>query len=331
MKFVDEATIKVAAGNGGAGCLSFRREKYIERGGPDGGDGGDGGSVYLQADVHLNTLIDFRYQRIYKAKNGLPGMGRDRKGKSADNLVAKVPMGTVVFDQDTGEMIGELLNDGDQLCVAKGGFHGIGNARFKSSTNRAPRETTPGSSGETRNLKLELRLLADVGMLGLPNAGKSTFIKAVSNATPKVADYPFTTLYPSLGVVRVQEYQSFVISDIPGLIAGAHTGTGLGIRFLKHLSRTRLLVHLVDLSDEQQDTVESIKTILNELKAFSEELYAKERWLVFNKIDMLDEEQVHQRVKETVDALQWQGPVYMISALARKNTQQLCYDLMKAL
>ena len=331
MKFVDEATIKVAAGNGGAGCLSFRREKYIERGGPDGGDGGDGGSVYLQADVHLNTLIDFRYQRIYKAKNGQPGMGRDRRGKSADDLVAKVPMGTVVFDQDTGEMIGELLHDGDRLCVAKGGFHGIGNARFKSSTNRAPRETTPGSSGETRNLKLELRLLADVGMLGLPNAGKSTFIKAVSNATPKVADYPFTTLYPSLGVVRVQEYQSFVISDIPGLIAGAHTGTGLGIRFLKHLSRTRLLVHLVDLSDDQQDCVESINTILNELKAFSEELYAKERWLVFNKIDMLNEEQSNKRIKETVDALQWQGPVYMISALARKNTQQLCYDLMKAL
>jgi GTPase len=331
MKFVDEATIKVVAGNGGAGCLSFRREKYIERGGPDGGDGGDGGGVYLQADVHLNTLIDFRYQRIYKAKNGQSGMGRDRRGKSADDLVGRVPMGTVVFDQDTGEMIGELINEGDRLCVAKGGFHGIGNARFKSSTNRAPRETTPGSSGETRNLKLELRLLADVGMLGLPNAGKSTFIKAVSNATPKVADYPFTTLYPTLGVVRVQEYQSFVISDLPGLIAGAHTGTGLGIRFLKHLSRTRLLVHLVDLSDEQENCVDSINTILNELKAFSEELYAKERWLVFNKIDMLDEEQAQQRVKETVEQLQWQGPVYLISALARNNTQQLCYDLMKAL
>ncbi len=329
MKFVDEATIAVHAGKGGAGCLSFRREKYIPRGGPDGGDGGDGGSVYLQAVDHLNTLIDFRYNRIFKARNGEGGMGKNRRGKSAEDLVIEVPVGTVVFDVDTGEQIGDLTEHQQRLCVAKGGFHGIGNARFKSSVNRTPRQTTPGSLGESRHLKLELKLLADVGLLGLPNAGKSTLIKAVSNATPKVADYPFTTLYPQLGVVRVEEYKSFVISDIPGLIEGAHSGAGLGIRFLKHLSRTQLLLHMVDLSNTLENPVESVRTILNELKSYSETLFAKPRWLVFNKVEMMTEEDANQAIDSIVAELGWQGPVYRISALARQGTEQLCYDLMR--
>ena len=331
MKFVDEAGISVHAGKGGDGCLSFRREKYIPHGGPDGGDGGDGASVILQATSHLNTLIDFRYKRIYKARNGEGGMGKNRRGKSAVDLVIEVPVGTAVYDQDTSELIGDLTEDGQRLCVAKGGYHGIGNARFKSSVNRTPRQTTKGTPGESRHLKLELKLLADVGLLGLPNAGKSTLIKAVSNATPKVADYPFTTLYPQLGVVRVEEYKSFVISDIPGLIAGAHTGTGLGIRFLKHLSRTQLLLHMVDMSNDLEDPVESIQTILTELKSYSDELYAKERWLVFNKMDMLASDELELRIDKVVKALDWSGPVYRISALARQGTQQLCYDLLQSI
>ena len=328
MKFIDEATIKVVAGKGGNGCLSFRREKYIPRGGPDGGDGGDGGSVYLRATTRVNTLIDFRYRRLFSAGNGQPGMGKNRRGKSAEDLYIDVPLGTICYDADTNELIGDLVKDEQVLCVAKGGFHGLGNARFKSSVNRAPRETTNGSMGDTRNLKLELKLLADVGMLGFPNAGKSTFIRAVSNATPKVADYPFTTLYPSLGVVRVEDYQSFVISDIPGLIEGAHEGIGLGVRFLKHLSRTRYLLHLVDINQEPEVLVDSINAILNELKSFSEALYAKERWLVFNKVDLLPPEEVEARVAAVCQALNWQGPVYQISALSQLGTKQVCYDLM---
>ena len=331
MKFVDEAIISVHAGKGGDGCLSFRREKYIPHGGPDGGDGGDGGSVFLHATSHLNTLIDFRYKRIYKARNGEGGMGKNRRGKSAQDLVIEVPLGTVVFDRDTGEQIGDLTEEGQRLCVAKGGFHGIGNARFKSSVNRAPRQTTKGTSGESRDLKLELKLLADVGLLGLPNAGKSTFIKAVSNATPKVADYPFTTLHPQLGVVRVEEYRSFVVSDIPGLIEGAHTGAGLGIRFLKHLSRTQLLLHMVDISNDMQDPVESIATITKELELYSADLHAKDRWLVFNKSDMLDKGELDNRVQTVIEALDWSGPVYCISALSRQGTQQLCYDLLESI
>ena len=328
MKFVDEATIRVVAGKGGDGCLSFRREKFIPRGGPDGGDGGDGGSVYLRASTRMNTLIDFRYRRLFSASNGQPGMGRNRRGKSSDDLYVDVPLGTICYDADTGEQIGDLVESGQELCVAKGGFHGLGNARFKSSVNRAPRETTKGSLGDTRNLKLELKLLADVGMLGFPNAGKSTFSRAVSNATPKVADYPFTTLYPSLGVVRVGDYQSFVISDIPGLIEGAHEGVGLGVRFLKHLSRTRYLLHMVDINQEVDELVESIKAILNELKSFSESLYAKERWLVFNKVDLLTPEDVESRVAAVCDALDWQGPVYKVSAISAQGTKPLCFDLM---
>ena len=331
MKFVDEAIISVHAGKGGDGCLSFRREKYIPHGGPDGGDGGDGGSVFLHATSHLNTLIDFRYKRIYKARNGEGGMGKNRRGKSAQDLVIEVPLGTVVFDRDTGEQIGDLTEEGQRICVAKGGFHGIGNARFKSSVNRAPRQTTKGTSGESRDLKLELKLLADVGLLGLPNAGKSTFINAVSNATPKVADYPFTTLHPQLGVVRVEEYRSFVVSDIPGLIEGAHTGAGLGIRFLKHLSRTQLLLHMVDISNDMQDPVESITTITKELELYSADLHAKDRWLVFNKSDMLDKGELDNRVQAVIEALDWSGPVYCISALSRQGTQQLCYDLLESI
>lgn len=332
MKFVDEATIKVEAGKGGAGCLSFRREKYIPKGGPDGGDGGDGGSVFLRADQHINTLVEFRYKRIHKAPNGQPGMGRQKRGVSGEDLYVPVPLGTVVYDAETSELIGDLTAEGQTLCVAKGGFHGIGNARYKSSTNRAPRQTTPGTPGEARHLRMELKLLADVGMLGLPNAGKSTFIKTVSNATPKVADYPFTTLYPSLGVVRVGEFRSFVIADIPGLIEGASEGAGLGIRFLKHLSRTKLLLHTVDIAPlDDSDLVESIQTIYAELERFSPELAKQERWLVFNKVDLLLEEEVQERVDDTVKRLQWTGPVYQISAVNKTGVEQLCYDLMNHL
>ncbi len=248
MKFVDEASIKVFAGNGGNGCLSFRREKYIPRGGPDGGDGGDGGSVIMEADDALNTMVDFRFQRTFRAQNGESGRGRNCTGKSGEDLVLRVPVGTTILDEDTGEVLGDLSVPGQRLIVAQGGFHGLGNARFKSSTNRAPRQTTPGSEGEHRDLKLELKVLADVGLLGLPNAGKSTFIRAVSSATPKVADYPFTTLVPNLGVVNVEAHRSFVVADIPGLIEGASDGAGLGIRFLKHLTRNRILLHLVDMA-----------------------------------------------------------------------------------
>ena len=332
MKFVDEATIEVRAGDGGNGCVSFRREKYIPFGGPDGGDGGDGGSIYLQADSSINTLVDFRHNRKFLAKRGGNGMGRNCTGKSGEDLVIKVPVGTIVHEDDTEETIGELLRNGQQLLVARGGFHGLGNTRFKSSTNRAPRQSKPGTPGERRHLRLELKLLADVGLLGMPNAGKSTLIRAVSSARPKVANYPFTTLYPNLGVVRVDETKSFVVADIPGLIEGASTGAGLGIQFLKHLSRTRLLLHILDIAPfDGSDPIEDANKILAELQKYSHDLAEKERWLVLNKADLLSEQDLAQRRKEITDALQWKGPVYTISALAKTGTQQVVYDIMNYL
>lgn len=332
MKFVDEATIRVEAGKGGDGCCSFRREKYIPKGGPDGGDGGDGGSVWMVAESAMNTLIDFRYTRSYKAENGRQGSGRLRTGKSGDDLIIKVPVGTVVHDADTEEMIGDLVADGARLCVAKGGFHGIGNTRFKSSINRTPRQTTKGTLGEQRNLKLELKLLADVGLLGMPNAGKSTLISAISNARPKVADYPFTTLYPNLGVVRVGTGKSFVVADIPGLIEGAAEGAGLGIRFLKHLSRTRLLLHVIDLAPVDGSAPEAhAQAIIDELGHYDPALQALPRWLVLNKIDCLLPEEIDERRDQVVKALNWQGPVYLISAASGDGTQLLCQDIMQSL
>lgn len=332
MKFVDEATIRVEAGKGGDGCCGFRREKYIPRGGPDGGDGGDGASVWLQADAGLNTLIDFRYTSNYKAENGQQGMGRLRTGKSGEDLTIQVPVGTVIYDADTEEQIGDLTAIGDRVCVAQGGFHGIGNTRFKSSINRTPRQTTKGTLGEQRNLKLELRLLADVGLLGMPNAGKSTLISSISNAKPKVADYPFTTLYPNLGVVRVGQGQSFVVADVPGLIEGAAEGAGLGIRFLKHLSRTRLLLHVIDIAPiDDSRPEESAKAIIDELGHFDAALQALPRWLVLNKIDCLTPEQAAERRDAVITALNWQGPVYLISAASAEGTQLLCQDIAKAI
>lgn len=330
MKFVDEATIRVTAGKGGDGCLSFRREKYIPRGGPDGGDGGDGGSVYLEVDEGLNTLVDFRHLRLFRAKNGQPGQGKERSGKKGDDIRIKVPLGTLVYDDDIDELIGDLEEAGATLLVAKGGFHGLGNTRFKSSTNRAPRKTTKGTSGEDRNLRLELQVLADVGLLGLPNAGKSTLIRQVSAATPKVADYPFTTLHPHLGVVSLGVDQSFVIADIPGLVEGAAEGAGLGIHFLKHLSRTNLLLHVVDIGShlEANEIADSIRAIENELRSFSETLFKRERWLVLNKIDLLDEEELEQRRQQIVDTLSWDRPVHTISAATGAGCRDLMYRIL---
>ncbi|TCO71437.1 Obg family GTPase CgtA [Chromatocurvus halotolerans] len=329
MKFVDEATIKVFAGNGGSGCLSFRREKYIERGGPDGGDGGDGGSVIMQADSALNTMVDYRYQRAYRAPNGEPGRGRNCTGASGEDLVLRVPVGTTVIDEDRGEVLGDLSESGARLVVARGGFHGLGNTRYKSSVNRAPRQTSPGSEGEHRTLKLELKVLADVGLLGLPNAGKSTFIRAVSAARPRVADYPFTTLVPNLGVVKVDAYRSFVVADIPGLIEGASEGAGLGVRFLKHLTRNRILLHLVDVAPpDGGDPVDAAAAIARELSAFSPALAARPRWLVLNKTDLIDEESLADIRTRIVDALSWQGPLYAISAISGEGTTRLCQDIM---
>jgi len=330
MKFVDEAPIVVHAGKGG--CLSFRREKYIERGGPDGGDGGDGGSVYLEADENLNTLVDFRFQRSYQAESGKSGGGRNCTGRKGENLVLKVPVGTSALDEDLDETIGDLTEHGERLLVAQGGFHGLGNTRFKSSVNRAPRQTTDGSEGESKNIKLELKLLADAGMLGLPNAGKSTFITAVTAAKPKVADYPFTTLVPSLGVVKVQEHRSFTIADIPGLIEGAAEGAGLGVRFLKHLTRCRVLLHLVDIyPTDESDPAENALSIQNELLNFSPTLSEREQWLVINKSDLLDDEELEQRKAALIEKLNWQGHVYVVSAIAKLGTTELCGDLMTAL
>ncbi len=329
MKFVDEATIKVFAGNGGNGCLSFRREKYIERGGPDGGDGGDGGSVIMQADSALNTMVDYRYQRAYRAGNGEPGRGRNCTGASGEDLVLRVPVGTTVIDEDNGEVLGDLSEPGAQLVVARGGFHGLGNTRYKSSVNRAPRQTSPGSEGEQRTLKLELKVLADVGLLGLPNAGKSTFIRAVSAARPRIADYPFTTLVPNLGVVKVDAYRSFVVADIPGLIEGASEGAGLGVRFLKHLTRNRILLHLVDVAPpDGSDPVDAAAAIARELSAFSPALAARPRWLVLNKTDLIDEESLADIRTRVVDALAWQGPLYAVSAISGEGTTRLCQDIM---
>ncbi|MCB1702215.1 MAG: Obg family GTPase CgtA [Halioglobus sp.] len=332
MKFVDEASIKVFAGNGGSGCLSFRREKYIPKGGPDGGDGGDGGSVIMEADGALNTMVDFRFQRAYRAQNGESGRGQNKTGKSGEDLVLRVPVGTTILDEDTGEMLGDLSVPGQRLVVAQGGFHGLGNTRFKSSTNRAPRQTTKGSEGEHRDLKLELKVLADVGLLGLPNAGKSTFIRAVSSATPKVADYPFTTLVPNLGVVKVEAHRSFVVADIPGLIEGASDGAGLGIRFLKHLTRNRILLHLVDMAPfDESDPAEAALAIVRELDRFSPTLAARERWLVLNKSDLLDSATFSARREAVLRALAWTGPVYEISAITGEGTGPLCGDMMRYL
>ncbi|MDE2069890.1 MAG: GTPase ObgE [Gammaproteobacteria bacterium] len=330
MKFIDEATIKVIAGNGGKGAVSFRREKFVPFGGPDGGDGGDGGSVILETRTGLNTLADFRATRTFEAEHGGKGMGRDMTGKSGQDLVVPVPVGTLIYDVDTGELLGDLVTAGAQLKVAQGGFHGLGNARFKSSVNRAPRRSTPGSPGERRNLRLELKLLADVGLLGLPNAGKSTLIRAVSAARPKVADYPFTTLYPNLGVVSVGEHRSFVMADVPGLIEGAAEGAGLGIRFLKHLQRTRLLLHLVDVAvpADGADPVRDAQAIIGELQKFSPELAQRERWLVLNKIDLLPPGERDARCRAIVDGLHWQGPVFRISGLSGEGTRELCQKIM---
>lgn len=326
MKFVDEVTIRVEAGRGGNGCLSFRREKYIPRGGPDGGDGGRGGDVLLVADGRLNTLVDFRYQRQFRAAAGEHGRGSDCTGVRGKNLLVRVPLGTVVFEADTGEQIGELVEAGERLLVARGGERGLGNAHFKSSTNRAPRKTTAGKPGEARSLRLELKLLADVGLVGLPNAGKSTFLRAVSAARPKVADYPFTTLYPNLGVVRMGQGRSFVVADIPGLIEGAAEGAGLGIRFLRHLSRTRLLLHLIDVApaEETRDAAAEARAIVRELEKFDEVLAKRERWLVINKIDLLAAPERAARCKAIVNAMQWRAPVFRISAATGKGCETLC-------
>jgi GTP-binding protein len=333
MKFVDEASIDVIAGDGGNGCLSFRREKFIPKGGPDGGDGGRGGSVYLVGAEGLNTLADFRHSRRYQAQRGMYGRGRNCTGAAGDDLEIEVPLGTVVIDSDTDERIGEVTGDGERLMVARGGNPGLGNTRFKSSTNRAPRKTTPGTPGEHRKLQFQLQVLADVGLLGLPNAGKSTLLRAASEARPKVADYPFTTLYPNLGVVRVEAHRSFVIADIPGLIEGAAEGAGLGIRFLKHLSRTRILLHLVDMAplDPAADPVADARAIVAELKNYSSELAARERWLVLNKMDLIEDDKRDEVCQKFLQALRWDGPVFHIAAINGKGCKELTGALMDRL
>lgn len=332
MKFIDEADIDVVAGDGGAGCVSFRHEKYKEFGGPNGGDGGRGGSVFAVADVNLNTLVDFRYSRRYEAKKGENGMGSDMFGAAADDIILKMPVGTIISDAETGDVLYEMLNPGEKICICKGGDGGFGNMRFKSAINRAPRQKTPGWPGEKKELKLELKVLADVGLLGMPNAGKSTLIAAISNARPKIADYPFTTLHPNLGVVRVAAEQSFVVADVPGLIEGAAEGAGLGHQFLKHLSRTRLLLHLVDFAPEEQqfegvDAVKQAKAIVNELKKYDQALYDKPRWLVLNKLDMVDSEIRAAKVKDFIKRFKYKGPVFEISALTREGCEGLIRDV----
>jgi GTPase len=332
MKFVDEAKIRVEAGKGGDGCASFRRERFIRFGGPDGGDGGDGGSVYITADPGINTLIDYRYTRNFRAQNGENGRGQQCTGKAGDDLTIKVPIGTTIYDHDTGELLADLTDPGQTVCIAKGGANGLGNIHFKSSVNRAPRQTTKGQLGESRNLRLELKVLADVGLLGFPNAGKSTLIRSVSHAKPKVADYPFTTLYPNLGVVQVALEKSFVIADIPGLIEGASEGAGLGIRFLKHLARTHLLLHLVDIAPiNEEDPVDSIKAINLELAKFSSELSTKEQWLVFTKRDLLLDEEAEARYQDILKRLHWTGPSFLISAVNKHGLTELCYKVMQRL
>ncbi|MBI5268932.1 MAG: GTPase ObgE [Burkholderiales bacterium] len=329
MKFVDEATIDIAAGHGGAGCASFRREKFIPFGGPDGGDGGRGGSVWAVADRNLNTLIDYRYARRHEAKNGEAGRGSDCFGAAGPDITLRMPVGTIITDVDTGRVLAELIEPDVPVLIAKGGDGGFGNLHFKSSTNRAPRQKTPGWPGEAFKVKLELRVLADVGLLGMPNAGKSTLITAVSNARPKIADYPFTTLHPNLGVVRVGPEKSFVVADIPGLIEGASEGAGLGHQFLRHLQRTRLLLHVVDLApfDDGVDPVQQAKAIVQELRKYDETLYDKPRWLVLNKLDMVPEEEREKRVKDFVKRYKWKGPVFQISALAREGLEPLIHAI----
>lgn len=331
MKFFDEAVIEVAAGDGGNGAVSFRREKYVPRGGPDGGDGGRGGSVYALADRNLNTLIDYRYARIHRAKNGERGRGADQYGRGGPDIVLRMPVGTVITDAESGELIADLDADGMRSLLAKGGEGGLGNLHFKSSTNRAPRQATPGQAGEKRRLKLELKVLADVGLLGMPNAGKSTLIRAISAARPRVADYPFTTLSPHLGVVRVDHSRSFVVADIPGLIEGAADGAGLGHRFLRHLQRTRLLLHVVDLAplDGAVDPVAEARAIVKELKRYDEGLFEKPRWLVLNKLDLLEAESREARVADFVKAYRWKGPVFAVSAINGEGCRPLVYALME--
>ena len=328
MKFVDEATIKVFAGNGGSGCLSFRREKFIPKGGPDGGDGGDGGSVFLEAKTELNTLIDFRYTRSFKAENGSQGSGSDCTGSKGDDLYISVPVGTIVTVTETGEIIGDLTFPEQKLLVAKGGFHGLGNTRFKSSRNRTPRQTTPGKEGESREIKLELSLLADVGLLGLPNSGKSTLVQTVSAARPKVADYPFTTMVPNLGVVRLDSERSFVIADIPGVIKGASDGAGLGMRFLKHLTRTKLILHLVDISPlDGSSPKHAVEEIERELEKFSPTLATEHRWLVVNKADLLSNDEHERVLKELIADLQWKGRFFLISGATGLGMELLCNSI----
>lgn len=328
MKFVDEATITVQAGNGGNGIASFRREKFIPRGGPDGGDGGDGGSVFLVGNENINTLVDFRFMRTHKAQRGQDGRSRQQTGKSGEDLKVQVPIGTIVSDIDTNEQIGDVTKHGQRLLVAKGGFHGLGNLRYKSSTNRAPRQFSLGSEGEIRNLNLELKVLADVGLLGLPNAGKSSLIRAISSAKPKVADYPFTTLYPNLGVVKISQYRSFVVADIPGLISGAADGAGLGHKFLKHLSRNRILLHLLDVKPiDGSKPEDNFADIVNECNKFGKKISEITQWLVFTKIDLIKEEDKY--CAEIVNKINWHGPVFKVSALSKKGLQHLVNELIK--
>ena len=329
MKFIDEARIEVIAGDGGAGSASMRREKFIEFGGPDGGDGGRGGSVYAVADRNINTLIDYRYAKTHTAKYGEPGRGADCYGRAGIDIELRMPVGTIISDFDTGDLIADLTTHGERLCLAEGGVGGWGNIHFKSSTNRAPRQKTNGKPGDRRKLKLELKVLADVGLLGMPNAGKSTLITAVSNARPKIADYPFTTLHPNLGVVRVGQERSFVIADIPGLIEGAAEGAGLGHRFLRHLQRTGVLLHLIDIApfDEAVDNVADAKAIVNELRKYDEALYEKPRWLVLNKVDMIPEEERKKTIADFIKRYKWTGPVFEISALTGEGCDRLCYAL----
>ena len=333
MKFIDEARIEVIAGKGGNGAVSFRREKFIPRGGPDGGDGGRGGSIWAVADRNINTLVEYRYTRHFRAQHGESGRGADCYGKGGEDMTLRVPVGTVIRDEDSGEVLADLAEDGQRALVAKGGKGGLGNLHFKSSTNRAPRQSTPGEPGEEHRLRLELRVLADVGLLGMPNAGKSTFIRAISAARPKVADYPFTTLHPNLGVVRVDIDRSFVVADIPGLIEGAAEGHGLGHQFLRHLSRTRLLLHLVDLApfDTTTDPAQEAKAIVKELRKYDEDLYRKPRWLVLNKLDLIPEEERQQRIDAFIKAFGWKGPVFGIAAISGEHCQALVYAIMEFL
>ncbi len=330
MKFIDEANIHIRAGNGGKGIVSFRREKYVPMGGPDGGDGGDGGSVYMVGSHDLNTLSDFRHSRKYLAQNGASGQSRNKTGHKGEDIVIPVPIGTTVTVIETGEVIVDIDSGDEPVLVARGGFHGLGNARYKSSTNRAPRQCSDGSLGEQFDVKLELKVMADVGLLGLPNAGKSTFIRSVSSAKPKVADYPFTTLHPNLGVVSTAPHKSFVIADIPGLIEGASDGVGLGHKFLKHLQRTYMLLHIVDIKplDSDLDPVDGAQKILNELAKYDQALMDKPRWLVLNKLDLVAEDEQEALCQSIIDGLDWQAPVYKISGINKQGVEQLCFDIM---